>query len=338
MSPLTPIEEITGEEATRTAIAQGTRPLVLRGLVRDWPAVAAGRSPDSLARYLSALDTGAPVDAVMLPPEAQGRIFYNPAMDGFNYLRNRLPLSAVLEQILRYRAFPQAPAVAVQSALLSECAPGFATENRLTLIDPAIPGRLWLGNAITTPTHLDEWNNIACVVAGVRRFTLFPPRALPDLYIGPLDFAPTGAPISLVDLERPDFARFPRLRAALALAQGAELGAGDALYIPPLWWHNVQSVGPVNLLINYWWHADAADPLNADSGFDVLLHAILHLRRLPAPTREAWRALFGHYVFDAGGGAHLPPARRGVLGSLTPEGVGRVRAFLLSRLQGRRRP
>ena len=73
--------------------------------------------------------------------------------------------------------------------------------------------RIWLGNAITTPTHLDEWNNIGCVVAGRRRFTLFPPEQIANLYIGPLDFAPTGAPMSLVSLHEPDFERFPRFRA-----------------------------------------------------------------------------------------------------------------------------
>ena len=35
---------------------------------------------------------------------------------------------------------------------------------------------------------------------------------------------PTGAPMSLVPLHEPDFARFPRFRAALAAAVSAELG------------------------------------------------------------------------------------------------------------------
>jgi hypothetical protein len=331
-----PIPEIDGEDsaAVRERIAAAEAPVVLRGLVSGWPAVQeARRSPQALCAYLSRLDSGAAIDALMIPPGGGGRVSYNETLSGFNFIRNRLTISALAEQVLRYSAFSDAPAVAAQSALLSECAPGFALENRLTVIDPGVPARLWLGTAITTPTHLDEWNNVACVAAGRRRFTLFPPAEVGNLYIGPLDFAPTGAPMSVVSLEQPDFTRFPRLRAALAAAVTAELGPGDAIYIPPLWWHNVASLEPVNALVNYWWHADGGDPLAAASGFDVLLHALINLRRLPPPTRNAWRALFEHYVLGEDDAAqHLPPTRQGVLGKLSPEAIEKVRAFLVRRL------
>ncbi len=62
----------------------------------------------------------------MTAPEIDGQIFYNEAMTGFNFLRNRLPLSAVAEQVLRYAQFPKSPAVAAQSALIRDCLPGFA--------------------------------------------------------------------------------------------------------------------------------------------------------------------------------------------------------------------
>src|SRR5262249_15981885 len=148
------------------------------------------------------------------------------AMNGFNFVRNRLPIATVAEQVLRYGAFDRPPAVAAQSALIRDCLPGFAGENRLGCIDGRIPPRILLGNAITEPTHLGQWNNIGCVVSGRRRFTLFPPEQAANLYIGPLDFAPTGAPMSLVSLRDPDFSRFPRFREALTAAQSAELEPG----------------------------------------------------------------------------------------------------------------
>jgi hypothetical protein len=270
----------------------------------------------------------------MTPPEAEGRIFYDGRMAGFNFLRNRVTLSAVAEQVVRYGAFPRPPAIAAQSALIRDCVPDFATDNRLVLLDETVLPRIWLGNAMTTPTHIDEWCNVACVVAGRRRFTLFPPEQIGNLYVGPLDFAPTGAPMSLVQLHAPDFARFPRFRDALGAAQSAELAPGDAIYIPPLWWHNVESLAACNLLVNYWWHAGTGGQAGGSSAFDSLLHLIVSLRDLPAPTREAWRALIEHYVFGPQEAvvAHIPPTRRGLLGPLEPADVARWRALLAARL------
>ncbi len=284
-------------------------------------------------KYLGRFDSGRPVDAIMTPPEVRGRIFYNDSMSGFNFLRNRLPLAQVAEQVLRYAAFPAPPAVAAQSALMSEVIPGFAAENPLGVVSPEVHPRLWLGNAITTPTHLDEWNNIGCVVSGRRRFTLFPPEQVANLYIGPLDYAPTGAPMSLVKLEAPDFARFPRFHTALAAAVTAELGPGDALFIPALWWHHVQSLEPFNLLVNYWWHASGEARIDGASGFDAMILAMLNLRNLPDATRKAWQALFDYYVFRAAGdpAAHIPEQRRGLLGALSAEDLAKLRAHLAQR-------
>jgi len=336
--PLTAIREFPAldEEAIRREVFASARPAVLRGLVSPWPAVAAGRrSPAALVEYLRGFDNGAPVDAIMTPPEVEGRVFYNDAMSGFNFLRNRLPIAAVAEQALRYGTFARAPAVAAQSALVRDCLPGFSAENPLSLLDSAVLPRIWLGTAITTPTHLDEWNNIGCVVCGRRRFTLFPPEQIANLYIGPLDFAPTGAPMSLVPLHDPDLRRFPRFREALKAAVTAELAAGDAIFIPPLWWHHVESLEPFNLLINYWWHAVPGTAVGAACGFDSLIHSLLNLRALPPATREAWRALFDHYVFGnpVGVTEHIPEQRRGVLGTFSAADAARVRAYLAERLQ-----
>lgn len=328
-----------GDVDARREMFACAEPAVLRGLVRDWPAVAAGRhSAIALAGYLRRFDNGQPVDAIMCPPETAGRLFYDADMAGFNFVRNRLGLSAVAEQVLRYARFERAPAVAAQSALVSACLPGFCAENRLGFLDDSVVPRIWLGTAITTPTHLDEWNNIGCVVSGRRRFTLFPPEQIGNLYIGPLDFAPTGAPMSLVSLHEPDFARFPRFRRALAAAVSAVLEPGDGIFIPPLWWHHVESLERFNVLVNYWWNPAPSAEMATDSGFDALTLAILNLRHLPAPTRRAWRALLDHFVFDdpeiAAG--HIPPHRHGVLGTLEGQSLSRWRTYLTGKLRAGR--
>ncbi len=187
------IREYAGLDAAaiRRDVLPDKRPAILRGLVRDWPAVKQGLgSPAALVRYLNRFDSGKSVDALLTAPELDGQIFYNDTMTGFNFLRNQLPLTAVAEQVLRYAQFPKSPAVAAQSALIRDCLPGFSAENSLDIVDDGVLPRIWLGNRITTPTHVDEWNNVGCVVAGHRRFTLFPPEQIANLYIGPVDFAP----------------------------------------------------------------------------------------------------------------------------------------------------
>lgn len=329
------IQELQGLAPSQLpdGLVSAGQPAILRGFVQGWPVVqAAAQSRQALIAYLRRLDCGTPVDALMTPPAAHGRIAYNEAFDGFNFVRNRLPVTQVAEQVDRYAQFREAPAVAAQSALLRDCLPGFSAENPLPALPPQVLPRLWLGNRITTPAHVDEWNNLGCVVAGRRRFTLFPPEQVSNLYIGPLDFAPTGAPMSLVALHAPDFERYPRFREALAAARVAELGPGDAIYIPPLWWHHVESLDDFNVLVNYWWHGQGGDPAGADSAFDALLHAIVSIRSLPPGTRAAWAALFEQYAFSDADLSHIPPQRHGLLGDLSEAQRAALRAHLARRL------
>jgi len=334
-----PIPEWRNVDAAmfRQQIVPQYRPAVLRGLVGHWPAVAhARKSAESIGRYLDGFGNGSSVDVLMMAPHVRGRIFYTDDLRGFNYARSKATIREVSDKLIRYAKFDKRPSLAVQSALIADCLPGFASENRLDVLNESIQPRIWLGSAITTPAHFDESNNIACVVSGTRRFTLFPPEQIANLYIGPLGHAPTGTPISLVSFANPDFARFPRFAEALAAALVAELSPGDALYIPALWWHHVESLGKYNLLVNYWWKGDAATPdVRADTALNCLLHCLLTLKRMPTEHRQAWKSIFDHYVFDAKVDAvdYIPQAVRGVLGDVSPELEAQIKAFLVKQLQ-----
>lgn len=304
------------------------RPLVLRGLCRDWSLVRAAReSHSAFAQALAALDSGASVDVLHMPPEAGGAVGYNAALDGFNYRRFKVGITEALSRLAAYsRAEGEVPGLALQSALLADCAPGFSDAHPMPCLPPSVQPRLWVGNKVTTPAHFDASQNLAVAVCGRRRFTLFPVEQVANLYIGPLDFAPTGAAITLARPDAPDFARFPRLREALDNALVAELEPGDALYLPPLWWHQVESLEPLNALVNYWWSPVLADGLPPASGLGALLHARLAFAALPATERRSWRALFEHYVFgDEDPVAHIPADRRGVLGALDADTLARLR-------------
>ncbi|GAB2504244.1 cupin-like domain-containing protein [Lysobacter humi (ex Lee et al. 2017)] len=313
-------------------VLRATQPVLLRGLARDWPAVHAGRaSPRAAVDLLRRFDAGRTVGAMVGAPDIGGRFFYDAALTGFNFHMERPPLAAVLEALLRHVDDPAPPALYVGSTTIDEALPGFRAANDLALGARDALASIWIGNRTRIAAHQDVPDNIAVVVAGHRRFTLFPPDCLRDLYIGPLDLTPAGQPISLVDLHAPDFDAYPRFREALARAQVAELGPGDALFIPSLWWHHVEALEAFNVLVNYWWR-DA--PAHMDSPMAALMLALMTIRDLPHEQREAWREIFRHYVFEADEAtvAHIPPEARRSLAPLDPATARELRARLLKRL------
>lgn len=314
--PIARLRNVDREMFHREIVPRG-EPVVLEGLVRDWPAVrSAAESPEAACAYLARLDSGVEADAVLVPAGAGGRMFYEPDLGGFNFARRSLSVSAVLQQLARYSHFDSPPSVALQCAHIAQCLPDFEAANPMPLLEAQVRPRLWLGNAFLTPAHIDELDNLACVVGGRRRFTLFPPEQVRNLYIGPLDFTPAGAPVSLVSLKAPDFERFPRFREALAAARVADLEPGDALFIPAVWWHHVESFDVVNILVNYWWQQPSVAQGERVSPTKALLHALLSIRHLPPSHREGWAAVFSHFVFDADAADHIPAERKGVLGPL----------------------
>lgn len=309
-----------------------TRPVLLRGLVRDWPMVrAAGESAVAAAAYLRSFYVDATVNAVRVHPRHGGRVFYNEDLSGFNFETLRLRLDAVLDELQRLAMDPEPATLYVGSTTVDTCLPGFRAENDIRLGDVNPLVSIWLGNRSRVAAHFDLPDNIACCVAGRRRFTLFPPGEIDNLYPGPIDFTPAGQTISMVDFHAPDFDRFPRFAQALESAQLADLEPGDALVIPSLWWHHAEAEGPFNALVNYWWRRT---PAFMDPPANVLDHALLALRDLPARQRAAWHDIFRYYVFefDDDTVAHLPADRRGVLGPLDEVQARRLRAQIRNRL------
>ena len=323
-------------ERFRQEILPSGQPALLRGHVAAWPAVHAGReSPAVMARYLQTVDTGVHAHVMTADPAIGGRFFYTDDLSARNFESRMMPFAAAVARLLELIDVPVPPALYVGALPIPAGLQDFARDNRLDLLDPAIAPRIWVGNRVTVQTHYDLSYNVACVVAGRRRFTLFPPEQFDNLYVGPLEFTLAGQPISLARLESPDFEKFPRFRAALETAQVAELEPGDALFIPYMWWHHVASLDAFNVLVNYWWD-DV--PAWQGSAFEALLHGIMSVRNLPPERRELWRQLFDHYVFSGGEHAlaHLDERQRGVQGPPSPRLAQVLRQYLAQNLAGRR--
>lgn len=338
-------EEALAIDAKRVEIIEGctpasipawvfasNKPLVLKGLVNRWPVVsAAHQSAESAFDYICRFYNNELVNAALGNPDNTGDIFYNADLSGFTYQRQRLRLDSVLEHIKKLASAGSTQACYVDSAPVDYCLPGFRTENDLNLTELKPRVSIWMGNKTRVYAHHDIPENIACVVAGKRRFTLFPPEQLANLYVGPLDFNPAGPAISMVDMQQPDFEKFPRYRTALKHAQVAELEQGDAIYIPGMWWHQVEGLENFNVLVNYWW---TTTPEYCGSPLDAFNHALMSIKSLPEHQRNSWRELFDYYIFSSTPEqfSHIPPERLGVLGDIDETIVRRMRALLLSRL------
>jgi hypothetical protein len=321
-------------DALPAELLSAERPFVVPGAFAHWPVVQAARQSDvALAHYLMGLYNGVRVGLFELPPHARGRVFYaDDTLSSFNFKRHAATLDQVLTGLLGLAQAPEPPALYVGSTTVEAVLPGFVETNRIGLGERDALLSLWLGNRTRIAAHYDLPYNLAVVAAGRRRFTLFPPEQIHNLYMGPLDPTPAGQPVSLVDFERPDFERFPRFAQAWDAGEQVVMEPGDALYIPSMWFHHVEGLDAVNLLINAWWRQT---PGHVDSPLSTLRLALMTLRDLPENEKRVWAHHFQHFVFGADDAtwAHIPEAARGLLGPIDETLSRQARAQLLNQLK-----
>ncbi|HEY0333124.1 MAG TPA: cupin-like domain-containing protein [Stenotrophomonas sp.] len=312
----------------------GGEPVVLRGLVRDWPLVQAGLQGRVTAMdYLRARYDGRPVQYSFGEPEVRGRPFYNDDFTALNFEVRRGGMDELLAQIDASAGLAQPPTYYLASLPVDDALPGFRSANDVDFATHGITPRtsIWLGNRVVASCHYDVPNNLACCAVGRRRFTLFPPSQIENLYPGPLEPTPGGQAVSVVDFARPDLDRYPRFREALRHARTTVLEPGDALFIPSMWWHHVEGLDSFNVLVNYWW---SSVPAWLPTPVPALYHAMWAIRDRPQAEKEAWREVFDYYVFgpSEAAGEHLPPVARQTLGPIDETLARQLRAMLLARL------
>jgi hypothetical protein len=324
--------KVIGAEDFNYELLDSHRPFVVRGLVSDWPLVQASKQSNSACLdYLQSYYLGAPIVTFSGDGSAGNQFSYSDDLAELNFQKQSTTLDQLIEQLKLGLNKEQDVTHYMGSTTLGYVLPDLSNENNFEIPGVTPLQSAWIGNRTRVPAHYDVPDNLAFVCAGSRRFTLFPPEQLENLYIGPLDFTPAGQSISMVDINRPDYERFPRYKIAEKQALIAELKPGDAIYIPSLWWHHVESLDDVNVLINYWWRET---PSYLGLPQDALLHSMLSVRDLPQHQKEHWQRIFNHYVFNSMEQSfeHIPSSQRGFLGKLDENLVRRLRALLISNL------
>jgi hypothetical protein len=314
-------------------VLSSNEPIILKGLVDNWPIVkAANKSAQKAAKYLSKYYQGMTVGLGYSDKVNNGRFFYNNDYSGFNFTKKAALLDDVLSQLIKSLDDKNADSFYVGSTHVDKLLPHFREENDLGSLSELKPlVSLWLGNKSRIAAHYDMPCNIACCVAGNRRFTLFSPEQVSNLYIGPIDNTPAGQAISLVDFHQPDFTKFPKFKTAIKHGFVANLVPGDALLLPSMWWHHVEGLSQFNLLINYWWQNTSShmgDPM------DAMMHALLNIKGLPQEQKKAWFEMFKHYVFnkDPDALSYIQAEQLGVLNPNCDSSARRIRSLLLNKL------
>lgn len=316
-------------------IVPGQKPIVIRDFARHWPVVdAAKKTPQDFVAYLMRFYTGKKASILLGHPDIKGRFYYTDDMRDVNYIKGDERLDLFLGRLLDLIHKETYPAISIQNILPGEILPGLINENNSDFF-PDVEPRLWLGNQAVVSTHYDSSDNVACVVAGRRKFTLFPPGQVANLYPGPLNFTPAGAPVSLVNLHDPDFERYPLFKIALDNAYSTELYPGDAVFIPMLWWHHVDSLEKVNGLMNYWWNGSAAKQTITPTPLDSLTMAIMAMRKLTPVQRNAWRAMFDHYLFKQGVDpvSYIPEHCQHALGEISPDAEREIKDYFIEKFK-----
>ncbi|MFC3122603.1 cupin-like domain-containing protein [Agaribacter flavus] len=312
-------------------------PIVLKGLVKNWPLVQKGlNSPQMAVKYLKSHYNGKPAGAYYGSPEIEGRYFYNDTLSACNFSIKKTQLDEFLDSIIEHLNAPQPPSFYIASNDIKQHFPTLLNDNDICFDPRALGGvvpraSIWIGNKTLVSCHYDELSNIACCAIGHRRFTLFPPAQIENLYPGPFHPTPGGQVVSMVDFSNPDYVKFPKFKQALEHACIADLSPGDALFLPTMWWHQVESFDRFNTLVNYWW--TPSHPMMGKAS-TVLMHALLSLRDQPELEKAAWKHIFDYYVFADPdlSREHLPEHTWGVLAPPNDIRARQLKANILNKL------
>lgn len=314
---LPPPSEMWGvnDDNFQEKVASLHSPVVLREFVCDWPLVGEALISDQHAlSYLKKYASSEKHNLVSLDKKHDGRMFYgNEDLTQFNFQYENVSIQHGLELMQQRLSGSDSASLCFQCLPLKKAFPGLVPQ----LVNPVLKERgsafVWFGSEFKVAPHFDEAQNIAIVAAGKRRFTLFPPEQIENLYIGPLEHTPAGQPISLVDLHNPNLEVHPRYAIAYQHAMSVVLNPGDAIYIPSPWWHHVESLSNFNLLVNYWW---SDNQTSTELPFPALIHAFQAFNNMNPGEKAAWHSFMKHFVFndDSTKFDHIPDRGKGVLG------------------------
>ncbi|WDZ83584.1 cupin-like domain-containing protein [Micromonospora cathayae] len=201
----------------------GHRPVVLDGLMADWPAL--DWTLDTLARRCGDAEVEVMTGRDTNPDHAWQYDRHRTTMPFRDYL-------ALLGSGARTNDYYMVPRNENWSGPLRPLAADVRPP--AGIVDPSALGHLLLGPAGTvTPLHVDNSSVLLCQVFGRKHVRLVPSYERHLVY-------PRGGTFSAVDAAEPDLARHPRFAEATVLETVLE--PGQMLLVPVGWWHWVAAL------------------------------------------------------------------------------------------------
>eukprot|EP00301_Raphidiophrys_heterophryoidea_P010938 c1629_g1_i1.p1 GENE.c1629_g1_i1~~c1629_g1_i1.p1 ORF type:complete len:366 (-),score=66.28 c1629_g1_i1:314-1411(-) len=135
----------------------------------------------------------------------------------------------------------------VPDAMIPEISPGL--DEMLSLGPQKSAISLWAGQAsVLSPCHYDGYRNFYTVLLGRKRFRIFPPTAADSLRPYPYLHPHHAQCQTNVSLAATDSSVVGSLG---SIEMVAELSPGDMLYLPPMWFHEVETLEP-SVAVNVW--------------------------------------------------------------------------------------
>ncbi|MEM7009649.1 MAG: cupin-like domain-containing protein [Thermodesulfobacteriota bacterium] len=111
---------------------------------------------------------------------------------------------------------------------------------------------LWLNvGEFVSGFHNECFENLNLQISGTKRFVLFEP-GVRDYYAKPI-LSGQGHTSHISDPDDYDEEKFVNFSNVKHKRHEVTLNAGDMLYLPICWWHNVHTEGDTNININVWW-------------------------------------------------------------------------------------
>lgn len=251
VDPLSSITETT-DMGVFAAHVQRNEPCVLRGILKGWPPVC-GWSDEHLR---------ATCGSTVVPTriaDSPGRFGDQQRPGVYASTSETMELAELLDTLEAAQRSGGYGEVYAAQLRLRTSLPQLYAETRPPPACLEVLGPLWrnspsvyLGCGARSPLHFDCLENLLCMVRGRKNITLWHPAYGAMLYPGGGGSGLFSCvPDALAD--EIDNEAFPQLHLAQQCAVSVELRAGDALYLPCGWWHDVRTPkGERSLSISYW--------------------------------------------------------------------------------------